>query len=270
MRLRFKLGSPVAKFRSLFGHCELRVYLTDHMYVDLGRFSYFAVDKFSLVNSNGFVGCAAQLGDFCELAECDVLIGGEHQVNDGVSYVFTACQPYQCLLQSVGVKTDHLPKGFLSMGHGVIVGHRATVLSGLSIGSGSVIGAAAVVTKNVGPFEVHAGNPCRKLKNVEADQSYQEKYWDSTLSSIYETHKSHKDHLDGAFIRGRRVVIKVREANDNSPKSHKQIEFVGLLVDDTIKKPKAGSPFYQYLEQTKYELGEELEWIEDPLSLAFE
>lgn len=45
----------------------------------------------------------------------------------------------------------------------VFIGARAIVLKGVRIGRGAVIGAGAVVTKDVSEFTIVAGNPARKI-----------------------------------------------------------------------------------------------------------
>lgn len=50
------------------------------------------------------------------------------------------------------------------LGHGVWVGRRAVLRTGITIGHGAVIGAGAVVTRDVPPYAVVAGNPARILK----------------------------------------------------------------------------------------------------------
>ena len=42
-----------------------------------------------------------------------------------------------------------------------------TVLPGVSIGKGATVGAGSVVTRNVEPFCVVAGNPARFIRRVE-------------------------------------------------------------------------------------------------------
>lgn len=49
----------------------------------------------------------------------------------------------------------------------VSIGSSVTVLCGVTIGKKAVIGAGSVVTKDIPPFQVWAGNPARFLKNVE-------------------------------------------------------------------------------------------------------
>jgi UDP-2-acetamido-3-amino-2,3-dideoxy-glucuronate N-acetyltransferase len=46
------------------------------------------------------------------------------------------------------------------------IGSNATILCGITVGEGAVIGAGSVVTKNVEPNTVVAGNPARKLKKL--------------------------------------------------------------------------------------------------------
>jgi acetyltransferase-like isoleucine patch superfamily enzyme len=51
----------------------------------------------------------------------------------------------------------------LTIGRDSFIGLDALILAVESIGEGAIIGARAVVTKNIPPFEVWAGNPARKI-----------------------------------------------------------------------------------------------------------
>ncbi len=50
---------------------------------------------------------------------------------------------------------------------GASIGSGATILAGLTIGEDSIIGAGAVVTKDVPPKTVVAGVPARKLRSID-------------------------------------------------------------------------------------------------------
>ena len=47
----------------------------------------------------------------------------------------------------------------------VSIGSNSTILCGVTIGKGALIGAGSVVTKDVAPFTIVAGNPARYIRN---------------------------------------------------------------------------------------------------------
>lgn len=57
-------------------------------------------------------------------------------------------------------------KGPVVIGDNVWIGDKATILPGVTIGKGAVIAANTVVTKDVPPYCVAAGNPARIIKNL--------------------------------------------------------------------------------------------------------
>ncbi|MEN9895269.1 MAG: hypothetical protein RIR97_1121 [Pseudomonadota bacterium] len=61
-----------------------------------------------------------------------------------------------------GVKT-----GPVKIGDKVWIGFGATLLKGVQIGEGAVIGAQAVVTRDVPPYAVVAGNPAQIIRQME-------------------------------------------------------------------------------------------------------
>lgn len=54
----------------------------------------------------------------------------------------------------------------ITLGNNVWIGGHTTILPGVTIGDGSVIGAGSVVTRNIPPHVVAVGNPCRVLKPI--------------------------------------------------------------------------------------------------------
>jgi acetyltransferase-like isoleucine patch superfamily enzyme len=66
---------------------------------------------------------------------------------------------------------DRLSKGSVTTAPVVIgknswVGAKVTILPGITIGHHSVVAAGSVVTKNVEPYSVYAGNPAKKIKDI--------------------------------------------------------------------------------------------------------
>ena len=52
----------------------------------------------------------------------------------------------------------------VKIGNDVYIGHGAMVMPGVTIGDGAIVGASAVVTKNVPPYAIVAGNPARLIR----------------------------------------------------------------------------------------------------------
>jgi len=76
------------------------------------------------------------------------------------------------LYPKVGVKVEYLKT---LVKKGASIGTNATIVAGVTIGEYSVVGAGAVVTKDVPPFSIVAGNPARILKqfnNIEEMKKY--------------------------------------------------------------------------------------------------
>lgn len=55
----------------------------------------------------------------------------------------------------------------IKIGHNVWIGGGVIICPGITIGDNSVIGAGAVVTKDVPPNVVAAGNPCKVIKLID-------------------------------------------------------------------------------------------------------
>ena len=51
-----------------------------------------------------------------------------------------------------------------TIGHDAWIGVGAVVLPGVHVGDGAVVAAGAVVSRDVGPYEIHGGVPARPLK----------------------------------------------------------------------------------------------------------
>lgn len=56
------------------------------------------------------------------------------------------------------------------IGDNVWIGEYASVLKGVTIGTGAIVASHAVVTKDVPPYTIVAGNPARVVKELEDDE----------------------------------------------------------------------------------------------------
>jgi maltose O-acetyltransferase len=62
--------------------------------------------------------------------------------------------------------------GDVVIGDRVWIGYGTLILPGIKIGEGAVVGAGAVVTKDVEPFTIVAGNPARKIGERNRELCY--------------------------------------------------------------------------------------------------
>lgn len=62
---------------------------------------------------------------------------------------------------SLGYRT-----GEVHIGKGVMVGMESTIMPGVTIGDGVIIGAGSVVTKDIPPYTIAVGNPAKVVKAI--------------------------------------------------------------------------------------------------------
>ncbi|WP_395051196.1 CatB-related O-acetyltransferase [Flavobacterium sp.] len=121
-----------------------------------------------------------EIGAFCSLG-ANIIIGGASHTVDWVSTspVFNE-------------NKDHLTKKFsyhkfnlenhTSIGNDVWIGNCVLIKSNLKIGDGVVIGMGSVVTKDIPPYEIWAGNPAKLIKkrfeNDVAAELLKIKWWE--------------------------------------------------------------------------------------------
>ena len=74
------------------------------------------------------------------------------------------------------------------VGHDVWLGYSAVVLPGVTIGHGAVVAAASVVTRDVPPYAVVAGNPARVVRSRYSDEDVERllraAWWDWPIDLV--------------------------------------------------------------------------------------
>jgi chloramphenicol O-acetyltransferase type B len=137
------------------------------------------------------------IGAFCSIADdVDILGGGEHR-SDWVTTF-----PLRIAFGDPRAGLDGHPasKGPTRIGNDVWIGHGACVLSGVTVGDGAVIGARAVVTRDVSPYTIVGGNPARVLKARFSDKQILQllaiQWWEWPLEKIRDS----QDLLCSAYI----------------------------------------------------------------------
>ncbi len=110
----------------------------------------------STVGANCRISGPVVVGNWCQLAPNVSLIGSNHPTTLISTYVNS-----RLLEGVVGSLSKQEP---VSIGNDVWLGDGSIVLPGTHIGTGAVIGAGAVVAKDVPPYAIAVGNPARTVR----------------------------------------------------------------------------------------------------------
>lgn len=144
-----------ALLKELFGKTGESVHVVPPLYCDYGTNiqvgeNFFANYQLTVLD------CAA------------VTIGDNVQIAPNVS-IYTAGHPLHPDSRNSGYEYA-LP---ITIGDNVWIGGNVVICPGVTIGDCAVIGAGSVVTRDVPPWTVAAGNPCRVLRQItEADRDF--------------------------------------------------------------------------------------------------
>lgn len=122
----------------------------------------------------------ARIGENCNicanvLIEADVVIGNNVTVKSGVQLwdgveiednVFVG--PNVTFTNDLYPRSKHYPASFMKtrVCYGASLGANSTLLPGIEIGRNAIVGAGSVVTKNVPPHCIVAGNPARIINQL--------------------------------------------------------------------------------------------------------
>lgn len=167
--------------------------LIDHPQIEVGEYTYYddfeTVDNF-LANVRflfDFTGDRRLIGKFCMIASgVEFIMNGANHLTDAISsYPFTIFgQDWEGAMEG----RKYPVKGDTHLGNDVWIGYQAMIMPGVTVGDGAVIATRAVVTKNVPPDAVVAGNPARvvrfRFSKAEIDRLLALKWWDWPAGKI--------------------------------------------------------------------------------------
>lgn len=155
----------------------------------VGDFTYFADTDFEkhVTHHYDFIGDKLIIGKFCQIGAGVefVMNGANHQMNAVSTYPFYIFGSWD---QSAPSKEDLPFKGDTVVGNDVWIGQNSTILPGVHIGDGAIIGLNSVVTRDVLPYTIVAGNPAKAVRKRFDDELIdlllKLKWWDKSIEEI--------------------------------------------------------------------------------------
>lgn len=145
----------------------------------------------------------SKIGRFCSIASNVNICRGNHPVG----FVTTHPAFYYDTSQQIGYTIHHgaplynqlykYPENEkqyqVIIGNDVWIGSHVLILGGIRVGDGAVIGSGSVVTKDVDPYSIVAGNPARVIRKRFSDDIINKieksKWWNMSLESISGNYK---------------------------------------------------------------------------------
>jgi acetyltransferase-like isoleucine patch superfamily enzyme len=156
--------------------------------VVLGDFTYVANDS---VLTNTTVGKFSCIGP-------EVICGlGKHPTRDHVSVHPAFFSPIGQAQIAFATETYFEEYAPIDIGNDVWIGARATVLDGVRIGSGAIVGAGAIVTKDVPDYAVVGGVPAKILRYrfepAEIEFLVELQWWNKEVHWLRDNHRLFHD-----------------------------------------------------------------------------
>ena len=163
--------------------------------IEVGDYTYYddmtGADKFEehVMHHYEFLKDKLIIGKFCQIASGIKIImnGANHRMNSVTTYPFNIMGNGW---EKVTPKLEDLPfKGDTVIGNDAWIGQNVTILPGVHIGDGAIIGANSVVTKDIPAYHIAAGNPCKVIRKRFSEEliNYLEevKWWNWEEEKIF-------------------------------------------------------------------------------------
>ena len=135
LKKKFRLKNASATF-----YCGKNCYFSPDMYV--GKYVY--------IGHRCIVYPRVEIGDYSKIAPDVKIIGGDHRYDQ------------------VGIPILYSGRAELNetiIGRDVWIGTNSIIMTGVSIGDGSIVAAGSIVTKDIAEFSIYAGVPAKFIKN---------------------------------------------------------------------------------------------------------
>ncbi|AIR89848.1 CatB-related O-acetyltransferase [Pseudomonas cremoricolorata] len=139
-----------------------RASATIEAFVELGhvriRAEHLTIGAHTYIRSRCRLDVVSSIGRFCSIGS-DCVIGQEKHTHP-IDWVSTHPFQYEGA-QAQAYRPEEVP---CTIGHDVWIGEGATILAGVNVATGAIVATRAMVTKDVPPYAIVAGNPARVIR----------------------------------------------------------------------------------------------------------
>lgn len=132
------------------------------------RFYRGKIGKYSYIGNNSFVS-DTDIGSFTSIST-DCYIGGTSHPTDWVS-TSPVFHKWENIMKKNFARHEFEIFKRTTIGNDVWIGNRVMIKAGVKIGDGAVVGMGSIVTKDIGPYEIWAGNPARLIRKRFDDET---------------------------------------------------------------------------------------------------
>ncbi|TIM36618.1 MAG: CatB-related O-acetyltransferase [Mesorhizobium sp.] len=164
--------------------------------IEIGDFTYYddpdGPDKFAercVLHHYPFIGDRLIIGKFCAIAE------GARFIMNGANHAMSGFSTYPFNIFGHGWEAGFDPatwskelRGDTVIGNDVWIGMEAAILPGVAIGHGAIVAAKSVVTHDVAPYAIVAGNAAKVVKMRFDDRTIRRllaaAWWDWPVEKI--------------------------------------------------------------------------------------
>jgi acetyltransferase-like isoleucine patch superfamily enzyme len=99
-----------------------------------------------------------KIGKYCSIGKCSFYVDGDHNIKYATTFPFNELGYSRAAHENKNIKPPAI------VGNDVWIADEATIYGNVNIANGAVIAGQSVVTKDVPPYAVVAGNPAKIVK----------------------------------------------------------------------------------------------------------
>ena len=127
--------------------------------IEIGTYCYVGE------NTRIWSGKSVKIGDRVAISHnCNIFDNDTHPINPRERH-----EQFKAMISSGHPKTINLNDQEIVIEDDVLIAANSTVLKGVRIGRAAIIGAGSVVTRDVPPYTIVAGNPAEVIQEIPAE-----------------------------------------------------------------------------------------------------